>query len=145
MARQRLTSGQEAEGEMEGIHRDGRPLVLWCTETVISGADGRPRRASFVMDITERKQTEQRLAHAAYHDALTGLPNRVLFDDRLEQALHAAWRDQAQVALLLLDLDGFKQVNDTHGHEAGDTLLRVVAKRLQACARGRYRGPAGRG
>ncbi len=78
---------------------------------------------------------EERLAHQAHHDALTGLPNRALFGDRLTQALRAADREQTPVALLLLDLNRFKEVNDTLGHDAGDALLRVVSARLQGAVR----------
>ncbi len=78
---------------------------------------------------------EERLAHQAHHDALTGLPNRALFGDRLTQALRAADREQTPVALLLLDLNRFKEVNDTLGHDAGDALLRMVSARLQGVVR----------
>jgi PAS domain S-box-containing protein/excisionase family DNA binding protein len=130
-----LAGGQEAAGETEAIHRDGRPLVLWFTGSTVSWTDGRPRRASFVIDITQRKHAEDRLAYASQHDALTSLPNRVLFADRLEQALHTVDRERASLALLLIDLDGFKVVNDTLGHAAGDRLLREVGRRLQAAVR----------
>lgn len=83
----------------------------------------------------ERKQSEARLRYMAAHDALTGLPNRSLFQDRLEVALSRARRDKERLALLYLDLDGFKHVNDTHGHETGDRLLCAVARRLEGCVR----------
>ncbi|HET6519105.1 MAG TPA: EAL domain-containing protein [Geminicoccaceae bacterium] len=86
-------------------------------------------------DITERVEAEERIRHLARHDVLTGLPNRVLFADRLEQALAAARRDGAAVAVLCLDLNDFKGVNDTLGHAAGDELLRQVARRLQEAVR----------
>ena len=87
-------------------------------------------------DITAQKRLTQQLAHAAHHDALTGLPNRVLFQDRLEHALRTAERDRSPLGLLLIDLDGFKAVNDTHGHAAGDALLRTIGARLHASLRG---------
>ncbi|MHB8666065.1 MAG: diguanylate cyclase domain-containing protein [Burkholderiales bacterium] len=82
-------------------------------------------------DITEHKLTEERIRRMAHHDSLTGLPNRLLFNDRLEQAISLAKRDSRQFALLYLDLDGFKAVNDTLGHAAGDALLQAVAARIR--------------
>ena len=89
-----------------------------------------------LQDITERKQTEAKLNHLAHHDALTDLPNRVLFRDRLEHALARAKRDHSLVAVNCLDLDRFKEVNDTLGHAVGDRLLQSVADRLLAEVRG---------
>ena len=86
-------------------------------------------------DITERKALEERLQHQAFHDALTGLPNRALFMDRLGQALSRTQRRERSVAILFLDLDNFKFVNDSLGHEEGDRLLVEVAERLCACVR----------
>ena len=86
-------------------------------------------------DITERKQQEERLWRQANFDALTGLPNRALFMDRLSQAIHSARREGWSLALMFIDLDRFKWVNDSLGHEAGDQLLQEVARRLRACAR----------
>jgi diguanylate cyclase (GGDEF)-like protein len=83
----------------------------------------------------ERHRAEQRLAHLAYHDPLTDLPNRVLMQDRLEQAARAAYRDARPLALLLMDLDGFKEVNDTLGHHAGDRVLQYVAARMRKTVR----------
>lgn len=86
-------------------------------------------------DITARKQAEEELRHQALHDMLTGLPNRALLQDRMEQALCAAQRHEHSLALLLLDLDRFKEVNDTVGHHHGDMLLQQVAVRLQSALR----------
>jgi diguanylate cyclase (GGDEF)-like protein len=90
-------------------------------------------RLSVMMD--EREALEQRLAYQALHDPLTGLPNRTLFADRLEHALERARRRKATVAVLFMDLDNFKLINDSLGHEVGDKLLIAVARRLQACLR----------
>ena len=86
-------------------------------------------------DITERKQAEAQLSHLAFHDPLTGLPNRALFMVRLEQALHRTEYTGRRVALLFLDLDNFKVINDSLGHQVGDQLLIAVAERLKLCLR----------
>jgi diguanylate cyclase (GGDEF)-like protein/PAS domain S-box-containing protein len=85
--------------------------------------------------VIERKQNEERLQYMAHHDKLTGLPNRVLLYDRMEQALALAKRNQQQFAVLFLDLDHFKEINDSLGHDMGDVLLKETAKRLLACVR----------
>jgi len=98
---------------------DGDPIkVLWVTE-----------------DVSQRKDMDARVRFLAHHDLLTGLPNRTLFQDRLQQALAAAKRMQSRVALLFIDLDRFKYVNDSFGHRAGDILLQTVAARLRSCVR----------
>ena len=86
-------------------------------------------------DVTERIELEEQLTHQAFHDNLTGLPNRALFRDRLDQALARAERSDRLLAVLLVDLDGFKQVNDSLGHDAGDQLLQEVARRFRSVVR----------
>jgi diguanylate cyclase (GGDEF)-like protein len=82
------------------------------------------------MDITARRRTEEIIIKMAYHDALTGLPNRMLFKDRLTMAMSYATRNKKEVAVMMLDLDKFKEVNDTLGHSMGDLLLKSVSERL---------------
>jgi diguanylate cyclase (GGDEF)-like protein/PAS domain S-box-containing protein len=96
---------------------------------------GRPAILGNTIDITERKMFEERLAHQAFYDSLTDLPNRTLFMARLEHALAAAERRRDSVAVMFLDLDGFKLTNDNLGHAAGDQLLALIGKRLQSCVR----------
>src|SRR6185369_8014775 len=86
-------------------------------------------------DVTERKRQEEEVRYLAYHDTLTGLPNRRLLDDRLQQAVFAAQRRDARLAVLVIDLDHFKNVNDSLGHKAGDAVLREIANRLMGCVR----------
>jgi diguanylate cyclase (GGDEF)-like protein len=91
---------------------------------------------SYIFDITERKQTEQKLKYQAFHDLLTGLPNRAWFSKQLLISLEQAKRNQSAIAVIFLDLDGFKNINDTLGHSLGDQVLQQFAKRLVNCVRG---------
>ena len=103
---------------------------------VVHDGQGRlVRRAGVIQDVTERKAQEARIEHLAYHDSLTGLPNRAMLMDRLGQALSQAQRLGQQVAVLFMDLDRFKLVNDSLGHPAGDQLLKEIARRLRATLR----------
>jgi diguanylate cyclase (GGDEF)-like protein/PAS domain S-box-containing protein len=86
-------------------------------------------------DITDRKMMEEQLERMSHYDSLTEIPNRVLFSDRLQQAISDAVRNQTRLALMFIDLDNFKAVNDTRGHAVGDLLLKAVARRLRACLR----------
>jgi diguanylate cyclase (GGDEF)-like protein/PAS domain S-box-containing protein len=110
-------------------------LKLLSISAVRNGSADVTHYVGIFSDITKMKRTEHRLRHLAHYDPLTGLPNRVLFRDRLQQTLLKAERDQAGVAVMFLDLDGFKDINDTLGHRAGDELLKAVAERLRRCVR----------
>jgi len=113
---------------------EGRMLDVEVTSVPVT-YNGRAGVLSILHDVTERKQLEQQLAHQAFHDPLTNLANRVLFRDRVEHALQRAVRGGGTPAVLFIDLDNFKAVNDGLGHSAGDWLLIEVATRLQICLR----------
>ncbi len=102
---------------------------------LVKGQESGPLLTRALRYAIERKCSEQRLAYLAHYDPLTDLPNRVLFRERLNRAQHRANRHASMIALLFLDLDHFKDINDTLGHDAGDQLLQVVAKRLKNCVR----------
>jgi diguanylate cyclase (GGDEF)-like protein len=104
-------------------------------DRVIPWDDGRYVRLQIAFDITDLKMAEEQLEHAATHDSLTGLPNRVVFDDRFRHALNVARRTGSAVAVLFVDLDGFKNVNDNLGHNCGDQLLAAVARQMKSALR----------
>ncbi|MGZ8565751.1 MAG: putative bifunctional diguanylate cyclase/phosphodiesterase [Actinomycetota bacterium] len=134
------TRGRESGGpfsyEYRLIARDGRVVWFQDSAIVLCDADGRPASVHGVMlDITERKAAEERLTFLAYHDNLTGLPNKAMFDELLGRALARARRSNRGVAVLALDVDNFKLVNDSLGHGAGDHLIRQVAERFDTATR----------
>lgn len=131
-----LTSGASWSGEIRNKRRDGS--LYWESVSIspILDADGNIRKYVAVkQEITEKKQLEEILHQKANFDALTGLPNRTLFEDRLLLALKKVARNTNNLAFIMLDLDHFKEVNDTLGHDAGDELLRQAADRMKLCVR----------
>jgi diguanylate cyclase (GGDEF)-like protein/PAS domain S-box-containing protein len=134
---ERLHREGSVTGEVLRVHKDGSELVLWVTATCARDAGGRIINYVRVFtNISALKDAQRKLEQVASFDALTNLPNRRLFNDRLNQALLRASRSKRRVGLLFLDLDKFKEVNDTLGHDIGDQLLREVAVRLEKCVRG---------
>jgi diguanylate cyclase (GGDEF)-like protein/PAS domain S-box-containing protein len=135
--RQHLSRGEPFEGgEVINYRKDGSEYVLdWHIVPLRDDAGDITHWLAGQRDITKRKSLEESLRYQALHDPLTGLPNRLLFMDRLEHALSLASRQTRLIMVLFVDLDDFKVVNDSLGHEAGDTLLVAVAKRLGACLR----------
>jgi diguanylate cyclase (GGDEF)-like protein/PAS domain S-box-containing protein len=123
-------------GEVQRVHKDGSELVLWVTATCSRDAGGKIINYVRVFtDISPLKEAQRKLEQMASYDTLTNLPNRRLFHDRLEHALSRASRSDQRVGLIFFDLDGFKDVNDTLGHDVGDQLLCEVAGRLRECVR----------
>ncbi len=115
---------------------DGSSVEVLQSSSIVAGRDGRPMHiVDHIEDITDRKFFENQLQHQALHDPLTGLANRALLTDRIEQALAAAHLHASGVALLFLDLDRFKSINDTLGHPVGDSMLSAVSGLLQAAVR----------
>jgi diguanylate cyclase (GGDEF)-like protein/PAS domain S-box-containing protein len=124
------------EQEFRFRHPDGSYSWILGRGVIVRNPDGVPyRMTGSATDITERKASEQLLVHQALHDGLTGLPNRSLLRDRLAQAIRAADRNHTTFALLLMDLDRFKEINDTFGHSYGDLLLQQLKPRLQGVVR----------
>jgi len=135
----RVLDGGPASGvgrrvELSALHRDGHELPVEMTTSATRTEEGIAAHA-FIRDVTQHKRAEQALAHQALHDPLTALPNRTLLLDRLTRALGRARRDGSQCAVLLVDVDNFKTVNDSLGHDLGDELLVELARRLSDVVR----------
>ena len=126
----------EWNGEIVQRHKDGSTLIAEVHWTLVRDDEEKPQRILAInTDITARKRAEKEIHHLAFYDALTGLPNRQLLLDRLKQALAISERKRETGALLFIDLDNFKLLNDTLGHDVGDLLLQQVAPRLISCVR----------
>ena len=119
------------------VRADGGVVPVQVTSSWVDGTpDGDPPHVvAIVEDITDRKALEAALVHRSLHDPLTGLPNRILFNDRLHHALERGRRERTPTSLLGIDLDGFKQINDQYGHPVGDEVLVAVAERLTSVLR----------
>jgi diguanylate cyclase (GGDEF)-like protein/PAS domain S-box-containing protein len=115
--------------------KDGSLVWVLESEALTDGPDGRPIIEGTLIDISERKRAEEQVKHLAFHDPLTNLANRLLFNDRLTMAVAQAHRHNQKLAVLFLDLDRFKVINDSLGHTVGDGLLRQVAERIQGLVR----------
>ena len=131
---QRVLSGEALTFEVDHYHKDGHVVPLEVTSSLIAIGEERLIQA-FHRDISQRKLAEQEINHLAFYDPLTSLPNRRLLLDRLTQVIVANARHLARGALLFVDLDNFKRLNDTKGHLQGDALLKQVAQRLVMCLR----------
>ena len=128
--------GGQWRGEIDYRRKDGRVFPAWESMSVVRDGSGRlTHYVAAFSDISAVRAAEAELHRMAHHDPLTGLPNRMLFNDRLDQALSRAARDGTRSALLFLDLDGFKTINDTLGHAGGDLLLKTVAGRIRGALR----------
>ncbi|BBJ23151.1 EAL domain-containing protein [Candidatus Nitrotoga sp. AM1P] len=124
------------QGEITDRRKNGESYVEWLSISTMKDERGEfSHHIAVVSDISERKAAEERMVYIAQHDFLTGLPNRMMLHDRLTQAIAHAEREQRKVAVMFLDLDRFKAINDTLGHLTGDKLLQVVADRINSVAR----------
>jgi diguanylate cyclase (GGDEF)-like protein/PAS domain S-box-containing protein len=127
------TVGRCTPYEKEYFSASGERVPVLIGSSLLRGSN--TRGVSYILDLTERKRAENRIRYLAQHDALTGLPNRLLLHDRVSHAISQAHRSNDMVGMLFIDLDHFKHINDSLGHQIGDRLLRAAARRLQRCLR----------
>jgi len=131
-----LAATGQWRGEIWNRHKSGRIYPEWLTITAIKDSAGETiQYAAVFHDITDLKRNEEEIKFQAFHDPLTGLPNRLLFRDRLRHAIDKTQREGGHVAVLFMDLDDFKNINDTLGHDIGDLLLKGMSVRLIGCLR----------
>ena len=124
------------KGELAATRSDGETFPAWMNAIRVPGVPGdEPRTVCVFSDIGALRRADSHLVHLAHHDPLTGLPNRLLAMDRLDQAIARARRNQGRIAVMMIDLDHFKHINDALGHFAGDEMLQVVASRLKSSLR----------
>ena len=124
------------EGEIWNRRKNGEAFLEWLSIGAVAGEDGQPARYVAVFnDITELRRKDEHIRYLAFHDPLTGLPNRALLLDRLAHGLAFAVREKERLGVMFIDLDGFKHINDTIGHNIGDGVLQEVARRLRECLR----------
>jgi len=131
-----ISSEGKWRGEVSNTRKSGEPYQEWLTLTMVRNPDGRPvNYVGVFADITEIKHSQERLNQLVNHDPLTGLPNRRLLNELLEHAIKQAEREQRQLGLLFIDLDRFKAINDTLGHDIGDKLLHEASQRIRNAMR----------
>ncbi len=130
-----LSRNGSARGEFRMCRKDGSKLPVELSAAMFHDRAGRPCASMIIRDITERRRAEEHIEYLAYHDELTGIPNRAHFQREFEHAISVSQRYGLNCALMLVDLDRFKIINDTMGHQAGDLLLKQMAARLRACLR----------
>ena len=130
-----LDGEKPATIEVRFLHQDGRWIWMEISPTPVLTNGKVTQVLTIARDITERKRLQDKIAKMAFYDHLSGIPNRRNFDDKLQTAIHQANRSGKKVAILLLDGRKFKQINDKFGHDAGDAVIKEMAKRLQACVR----------
>ncbi len=130
-----FASGSPCQGEALVRRKDGETYPVWLSVNPVSPGPGRNHRVHVLLDLSRHKEMEARLEHLRFHDPLTGLPNRTLFGELLRRALARAQRDSATLALVLLDLDGIREINDSAGRDCGDQVIAEAAQRFRTALR----------